>query len=234
MKVSIIIPVYNEKRTIRRLLDKVLSVKLAKEVIIVDDGSNDGSREILKEELKNPKNVKMFFRPKNRGKGAAVRTGLKEASGDVIIIQDADLEYNPEDYHKLLKPIKEGKAEVVYGSRFLGRSLRIFGKNPTPMPLHWVGNKFLTWLTNLLFRNGITDMETCYKVFTKKVAKSLKLKSNRFDFEPEITAKILKKGYKILEIPIYQRPRSYKAGKKITWRDGIIALYTLLKYRFVD
>jgi glycosyltransferase involved in cell wall biosynthesis len=235
MKVSIIIPVYNEKRTILRLLEKVKAVKLNKEIIVIDDGSTDGSREILKRELeKKPKNFKLIFHSKNKGKGAAVKTGLRNVNGDVIIIQDADLEYNPQDYQKLLKPIEEGKAEVVYGSRFLGRSLKIFGKNPTPMPFHWIGNKFLTWLTNFLFRSSITDMETCYKVFTKRVARLLKLKSNRFDFEPEITAKILKRGYKILEIPIYQKPRSYKEGKKITWKDGIIALYTLLKYRFIE
>lgn len=238
MKISIIIPVYNEVGTIEEILFRVIKAKLPKgikkEIIVVDDGSTDGTIAILKKKFHNPGKIKLFLHKGNKGKGAAVRTGLRRASGEVIIIQDADLEYNPNHFYKLLKPIINGRAEIVYGSRFLGRRLKLFGKNPTLMPHHWIANKFLTWLTNFLFRNGITDMETCYKVFTKKVAKSLRLKSNRFDFEPEITAKILKKGYKILEIPIYQRPRTYDEGKKITWRDGAIALYTLFKYRFTD
>ena len=231
MKLSIIIPAFNERKTILKVINKVKKVKLnnvKKEIIIIDDFSKDNTKEILTK-LKN-KNIKIFFHQKNQGKGAAIRTGLKHATGDVILIQDADLEYNPEEYPRLLKPIIENKTKVVYGSR-----LEAIRKNLKNMyKLHYIGNLFLTIMTNILYGTKITDMETGYKVFRKEVIKGMKLRAKRFDFEPEITAKILKKGYKIKEVPIDFVGRKFKEGKKITWRDGIKALYYLVKYRFVD
>jgi len=231
MKLSIIIPVYNEEKTILKVLDKVKKVKLndiTKEIILVDDFSTDGTKNILSE-LKDS-SLKIFFHQKNHGKGAAIRTALKHATGDIIIIQDADLEYEPEEYPKLLEPIIENETKVVYGSR-----LKAIRKNIKNMyKLHYIGNTVLTLMTNLLYGSMISDMETCYKVFRKEVIKDMKLKARRFDFEPEITAKILKKGYKIKEVPINFVGRSFNEGKKITWKDGIKALYSLVKYRFVD
>jgi glycosyltransferase involved in cell wall biosynthesis len=231
MKLSIIIPVYNEEKTILKVLDKVKKVKLndiTKEIILVDDFSTDGTKNILSE-LKDS-SLKIFFHQKNHGKGAAIRTALKHATGDIIIIQDADLEYEPEEYPKLLEPIIENETKVVYGSR-----LKAIRKNIKNMyKLHYIGNTVLTLMTNLLYGSMISDMETCYKVFKKEVLNDIKLKSKRFDFEPEITAKILKKGYKIKEVPINFVGRKFDEGKKITWKDGIKALYYLIKYRFVD
>ena len=231
MKLSIIIPVYNEEKTISRVIGRVKNAKLGnikKEVIVVDDFSTDGTRKALSK-LKN-KGIKIFFHEKNKGKGAAIRTALKHAAGDIMLIQDADLEYDPKEYKKLLNPIIKGKAKVVYGSR--SESIR---KNLEKMyKLHYFGNLFLTLATNLLYGAIITDMETGYKVFRKEVISNIKLKSKRFDFEPEITAKILKKGYRIEEVPIDFMGRKFSEGKKITWKDGIKALYYLLKYRFVD
>ena len=231
MKLSIIIPVYNEEKTILKVLDKVKKVKLndiTKEIILVDDFSTDGTKNILSE-LKDS-SLKIFFHQKNHGKGAAIRTALKHATGDIIIIQDADLEYEPEEYPKLLEPIIENETKVVYGSR-----LKAIRKNIKNMyKLHYIGNTVLTLMTNLLYGSMISDMETCYKVFRKEVIKDMKLKAKRFDFEPEITAKILKKGYKIKEVPINFVGRKFDEGKKITWKDGIKALYYLIKYRFVD
>ncbi|MBW2976426.1 glycosyltransferase family 2 protein [Candidatus Woesearchaeota archaeon] len=231
MKLSVIIPVYNEEKTIRKVIAKVRRVKLGdikKEIIIVDDFSSDNTRKILSE-LKG-KNIKIFFHKKNQGKGAAIRTGLKYSTGDLILIQDADLEYNPEDYPQLLKPIIEKKAKVVYGSR-----LKTIKMNLENMyKLHYFGNMFLTVMTNILYGTKISDMETCYKLFRKEVIKGMRLRARRFDFEPEITAKILKKGYKIKEVPISFAARKFDEGKKITWVDGIKALYYLIKYRFVD
>ncbi len=223
MKLSVVIPVYNEARTIRQILDKVDSVDIGieKEIVLVDDGSTDGTREILKE----LKGYNIIFHEVNKGKGAAVRTGIENSKGDIIIIQDADLEYDPNDYAKLLKPILNGDTKVVYGSRFLG-------KEPTEILSHYVGNKMLTFITNLLYNSKITDMETCYKVFRKEILNGITLKSNRFEFEPEITSKILKKGYKIMEIPITYKVRGYDEGKKITILDGVSALYYIIKYRF--
>ncbi len=225
--ISVIIPVYNESKTIMQVLDavqKVDTIGLKKEVIVVDDGSTDGTRDILKKF----NGAKVIFHNNNQGKGAAIRTGMKHATGDIILIQDADLEYNPSEYPSLLQPILEGKASVVYGSRFSDKFF--FDRNM--YYLHGLGNKFLTAFTNILFSSNLTDMETCYKVMTKDVMQSLPLVSNRFDIEPEITAKILKKGINIYEIPITFKPRSFQEGKKINWRDGIRAAYVLLKYRF--
>ena len=225
----------NYKNTIKEILRQVNAVKLEgieREIIVVDDSSQDKSKDIV-QKLKT-KNIKLVVHKKNEGKGAAVVSGIKKSKGDIILIQDADLEYDPNDYSKLLKPILSGKAEVVYGSRLKNFPLRITGKKKTPLITHYLGNKFLTFITNLLYGNGLTDMETCYKVFKRKVVRGLEIKAKRFDFEPEFTAKIMKKGIKIHEIPIKVKPRGYDEGKKITWKDGFIAVWTLLKYRFVD
>lgn len=229
-KLSIIIPAYNEEGTILKVIHSVKKarIKAEKEIIVIDDCSTDRTKDILKRF--NEKSVKVFCHKKNEGKGAAIKTGLGIARGDIILIQDADLEYNPEEYQKLLMPIIEGKADVVYGSRL--ESIR---KNLKSMyKLHYIGNMFLTFVTNLLYGARITDMETGYKVFRKKVVKEIKLKATRFDFEPEITAKILKKGYKIHEVPISFKGRKFAEGKKITWIDGVKAVCYLIKYRFAD
>ena len=221
---SVIIPVYNEKTTISEVIEKVSAVELpiAKEIIVVDDGSTDGTVEIL--QSNSIKVTNTYLTPVNVGKGAAVRIGLTIAKGEIILIQDADLELNPNEYKQLLQPILEGKTSVVYGSRFLGEN-RV-------APLRRFANYFLTFKTNLLFRTNLTDMETAYKVFTAEVAKSLSLKANRFEIEPEITAQIARQGFTILEVPISYRPRTKFEGKKINWKDGFKALWTLLKYRF--
>ena len=230
-KLSIIIPVYNEEKTIKKVIDKVKSVRLdnfSKEIIIVDDCSTDKTRDALKKIRDN--SLKIFYQEVNGGKGAAVRAGLKNSTGDIILIQDADLEYNPQEYPKLLKPFEDKKVNVVYGSR-----LEVIRKNLSRMyKLHYFGNLFLTSITNLLYGAKISDMETGYKVFRKEVAGSMSLKSRRFDLEPEITAKILKNGYKIHEVPISFNGRKFTEGKKITWVDGLKAVYYLVKYRFMD
>jgi glycosyltransferase involved in cell wall biosynthesis len=223
---SVIMPVYNERETLSEILAQVRAVDLEKEIVVVDDGSTDGTRDILKEEEKKG-DLKVFYHQANKGKGAAVRTGLEHTSGDVIIIQDADLEYDPREYPKLLKPILEGEAEVVYGSRSL-----VFKE--TMFFMQALGNKIVTLVTSLLYGIALSDMETCYKVFRTEVMKSIPLRSRRFEFEPEITAKLLKRGYRIHEVPISYKGREYYEGKKLTWRDGITALWTLVKYRFVD
>lgn len=231
MKLSIIIPAYNEENNILEILDRVKKAKLdniTKEIIIVDDFSIDNTKKILSE-LKDS-SIKIFFHQQNQGKGAAIRTGLKHATGEIILIQDADLEYNPEEYLILLKPILENQAKVVYGSR-----METIKKNMSKMyKLHYFGNVLLTLTTNILYGAKITDMETGYKVFRKEVIDNINLRARRFDFEPEITAKILKKGYKIVEIPIGFTARKFEEGKKITWRDGVKALFYLLRYRFFD
>lgn len=228
MKLSIIIPVFNEKNTILEILNRVekaeLPNNLEKEIIIIDDFSIDGTRELLKG-LENK--YKIIYQEKNFGKGAAVKRGFKEASGDIILIQDADLEYNPEEYKKLLGPILKGEASVVYGSRFTE-------KHKPKYKLFYWGNKFLSFLFSILYGQKISDMETCYKVFKKEVVKNINTKSNRFNFEPEITAKIIKAGHKIKEVPISYNGRSFKEGKKINWQDGISAIFSLIKYRFFD
>lgn len=235
MKLSIIIPIFNEERTISQILNLVKKVKLpkelTKEIIVIDDASSDLTPSILAEQKIL---LKYFRHSKNLGKGAAVKTGLQKASGDVFIIQDADLEYNPQDYLRLLKPILEENKQVVYGTRLKNYPLKLWGKGKTVLPTHLLANKFLTFLTNILYGSELTDMETCYKVFTKEAIRNINLKSNRFDFEPELTAKILKKGVKIVEVPITTRPRTYSEGKKIGLMDGLMAILTLFKYRFVD
>jgi glycosyltransferase involved in cell wall biosynthesis len=226
MKLSVIIPVFNEKNTILEIIRKVESVKLdgvEKELIIIDDCSTDGTRD----RLKGFKKHKILFHPKNKGKGAAVRTGLEHASGDVFIIQDADLEYNPSFYSELLKPIVCKKSNVTYGSRYLKNVRKdIFS--------HYVGNKFLTFVFNILYGCKISDMETGYKMFTKNALEGIRLSGNRWEIDPEITAKFAKKGEKIVEVPIIFAPRSFKDGKKIKWGDGIKIFYFLIKYRFFD
>jgi len=228
MKLSIVIPVYNEVATLETLVGRVKSVDgIDKEIILVDDGSTDGSREILKKLQAEDSSLRVVYQPQNMGKGAALRTGFKVATGDYIIVQDADLEYDPNDYHKLVKPILEGKAKVVYGSRFTGEHRNMNFK-------HWVGNQFLTLLTNVLYDTTLSDMETCYKLIPREMLQSIKIKSNRFNFEPEITAKILRSGIRIYEVPISYAGREANEGKKISWKDGLPALWSIIKYRFVD
>jgi len=231
MKLSIIVPVYNEMNTLPKMLktlDKV-NLPVEKEMILVDDGSEDGSRELLKK-LAKKKKYKIILRHKNGGKGTAVRTGFKHATGDIITIQDADLEYNPEDYKKLLKPILKGRTRVVYGSRFKGQSTSSHQR--WAIPTHYFGNVFLSFVTSVLYFQWVSDMETCYKMFTKEAFKGIKLRSRAFDLEPEITAKFLRKGEKVMELPISYNPRSFEEGKKIHWHDGFTALWTLLRFRF--
>lgn len=227
MNLSVIIPVYNEVEHIREIVKRVQSTKLVKEIIIVDDGSEDGTQNIL-QELDGKKKVRVILHESNRGKGAAVVTGLEAAEGDVLLIQDADLEYDPRDYPILLKPIKEGVADVVYGSRFLGGSHRV------TMFWHMVANKSLTLMTNILYNTILTDMETGYKVFRREVIEGMRIKARGFNFEPEFTAKILKRNYRIFEVPISFNPRDYAQGKKIKLKDAFEAVWTLLKYRVMD
>lgn len=236
MKLSIIIPIFNKEATVEVLINKVrdvtLSQKIEKEIIIIDDGSSDKTPQILKK-IKG-KGVKVVSHVKNKGKGAAIRTGLKHSSGDIIVIQDADLEYNPNDYLRLISPILTGKSKITYGSRLKNGRLRLRGKDKTPLPTHWIANRSLALLTRLLYGGSLTDMETCYKMFAREALSGINLKSNRFEIEPEITAKFLKKGHKILEVPIKVKPRTRKEGKKIRWKDGMVAAWALLKYRITD
>lgn len=227
MNLSVVIPVYNEEHNIREILRRVQATKLAKEIVVVDDGSQDGTRAILKK-LDGKGKIRVILHERNKGKGAAVVTGLNAAKGDVLLIQDADLEYDPRDYPVLLQPIREGVADVVYGSRFLG------GPHRVTMFWHLVANKLLTLMTNILYNTILTDMETGYKVFRRKVIEAMNLRAKRFDFESEFTAKVLKRNYRIYEVPISFNPRDYSQGKKIKLRDAFEAVWTLLKYRFVD
>jgi glycosyltransferase involved in cell wall biosynthesis len=221
-KISVVIPVYNEKQWVRELVRRVQAVPIPKEIILVDDCSTDGTRDTLKELQQEC--VKVILQPKNQGKGAALRTGFQHATGDVIIVQDADLEYDPAEYPKLIQPILEGKADVVYGSRFIGETHRVL------YFWHMIGNKLLTMASNLFTNLNLTDMETCYKVFRREVLDGMVLKSDRFGFEPEFTAKIAKKNLRIYEIPISYSGRTYEEGKKIGLKDGIQAMFCIIRY----
>jgi glycosyltransferase involved in cell wall biosynthesis len=246
LKLSIIIPVYNEVSTLREILRRVRAVRLVvpmgfdsyeedgqkvhleKEIIVIDDGSEDGCRQILQEEA-TPGDLRVFYHDSNQGKGAAVRTGLRNATGDFLVIQDADLEYDPREYRLLLQPILEERADVVYGSRFRG------GPTKTMFFMHMLGNRFLTLVTNILYDTILSDMETCYKCFRAEVIRDIPLRARGFEFEPEVTAKVLKRGHRIYEVPISYTGREFEEGKKISpWRDGLKAVWTLIKYRFVD
>lgn len=227
MKLSVIIPAFNEKATIREIVDRVRKTGLVHEILVVDDGSTDGTRDILRE-MEHENLVRVVLHEVNQGKGAAVTTGIRNAEGDVLMIQDADLEYDPRDYPALLKPLEENLADVVYGSRFLG------GPRRTTMFWHMVANFMLTFLTNILYNNILTDMETGYKVFRRSVVSGMKINARRFDFEPEFTAKVLKRKHRIFEVPITFNPRDYSEGKKIKFSDAIVAVWTLIRYRFSD
>ena len=227
VKLSIIIPVYNEYSTIKEIIKRVQTVPFEKEIIVIDDYSTDGTRELLKE-MEQDSGLRIFFHPKNMGKGAALRTGFSHITGDIVIIQDADLEYDPVEYQKLIQPICEDKADVVYGSRFMGGPRRVL------YFWHSVANSILTIFSNMMTNLNLTDMETGYKVFRREVIEKISLKSNRFGFEPEITAKISKLGIRIYEIPISYYGRKYDEGKKIGWKDGISAFFTIIRYRFFN
>jgi glycosyltransferase involved in cell wall biosynthesis len=246
LRLSVVIPVYNERQFVGEILLRVQASGLADEIIVVDDASTDGTRQILDELLKRQTDgqlevdvaegrarlrldtIRIFFQDYNQGKGAAVRRGFKEATGDLLLVQDADLEYDPKDYPKLLEPILDGRADVVYGSRFLGGPQRVH------FFWHYVGNKFLTLLSDMVTNLNISDMESCYKVFRREVIEGIRLRSNRFGFEPEVTAKIAKMKWRVYEVPISYSGRSYEEGKKITWRDGFVALYSIVRYRLFD
>ncbi len=227
MNLSVVIPVYNEVNNIKEIIKRVQAQKLANEIIIVDDGSLDGTRDILKG-LDGKKKVRVILHEHNQGKGAAVVTGIKASKGDILLIQDADLEYDPRDYPQILRPIEEGIADVVYGSRFLGGAHRV------TMFWHMVANRMLTTMTNILYDTILTDMETGYKAFRRSVIEGMTIRAKRFDFEPEFTAKILKRHHRIFEVPIMFNPRDYSQGKKIKLKDAFEAVWTLLKYRFMD
>ena len=227
MKISVIIPAYNEKGTIEEILRRVQATGIPDEIIVVDDGSVDGTRQIL-DSLDGKGGVRVILHDRNLGKGAAVVTGIRAAQGEILLIQDADLEYDPRDIPRLLEPIDEGIADVVYGSRFLG------GPRRPVMFWHMVANKVLTLMTNILYNNILTDMETGYKMFRREVVQGMRIKARRFDFEPEFTAKILKRKVRLYEVPISFNPRDYNEGKKIGLKDAFVAVWTLLKYRFVD
>ncbi len=236
MKLSVLVPVYNEERTLEEVVRRVCAVQLSKEIILVDDGSKDRSREILarlkdqSERANDPLNqIKVFFQPENQGKGAAIKTAISHVTGDVVIVQDADLEYDPKDYLSLIEPIQDGSADVVYGTRFAGG-----GAHRVLFFWHSLGNRTLTLLSNMLTNLNLSDMEVGYKVFRAEVLKGIELKSNRFGFEPEITIKLAKKRCRFYEVPISYHGRTYEEGKKITWKDGIAALYYMIRFRFSD
>jgi glycosyltransferase involved in cell wall biosynthesis len=225
MKLSVVMPVYNERATLREVVGRVLAVPLEIELICVDDGSNDGSPQILSDLEKQYPQMRIFLQPRNMGKGAALRRGIQEATGDFVIIQDADLEYDPGEYSQVLEPLTQGKADVVYGSRFMGG-----GAHRVLYFWHSVGNAFLTLLSNCLTNINLTDMETCYKAFRREIIQSIPIEENRFGFEPEITVKVARRKLRIFEVGISYCGRTYEEGKKIGWKDGVRALYCLLKY----
>lgn len=242
LTISVVIPVYNERATIEELLQRVQAVGIEKEIILVDDGSTDGTRELLQELERSARhnpavltlprtgrplrtnNIRVLFQDKNRGKGAALRRGFQQATGQMVIVQDADLEYNPQEYHQLAEPIKQGEADVVYGSRFLGGPHRVL------FFWHSVGNRFLTTLSNMFTNLNLSDVWTCYKVFRREVIQGIELKENRFGFEPEVTAKVAKGQWRIFEVPVSYNGRTYAEGKKITWKDGVKAVLCILRY----
>ena len=228
-KLSVVVPVFNERNTLVEILRRMRAVELPdgieREIIVIDDGSTDGTRDVLKQ--LGDSTVRVVMHEHNRGKGAAVRTGIKHATGDYVLVQDADLEYDPDDWPRLIAPVLRGRARVVYGSRFTGERRNM-------LFLHWIGNRLLSLTTNVLYNTTLSDMETCYKVVDRELLTSLDLHANHFDIEPEITAKILKRGVRIYEVPISYTGREIDEGKKITWRDGFSALYTLIKYRFTE
>jgi glycosyltransferase involved in cell wall biosynthesis len=236
VKLSVLVPVYNEERTLEEVVRRVRAFPMAKEIILVDDGSKDRSREILtrlqeaSRSADDPLNqIRVFFQPYNQGKGAALKTALSHVTGDIVLVQDADLEYDPEDYPVLLEPIQKGLADVVYGSRFAGG-----GAHRVLFFWHSMGNRVLTLLSNMLSNLNLSDMEVGYKVFRAEALKGIELKSQRFGFEPEITIKLAKKGCRFYEVPISYHGRTYEEGKKITWKDGVAALYYMIRFRFVD
>jgi len=228
-KLSVVVPVFNERNTLVEILRRMRAVDLQegieKEIIVVDDGSDDGTRDVLKQ--LGDSTVRVVMHDENRGKGAAVRTGLRHATGEYVLVQDADLEYDPEDWPRLLAPVLRGRARVVYGSRFTGERRNM-------LFLHWIGNRFLSLTTNVLYNTTLSDMETCYKLVDRTLLEDMTLRADQFDIEPEITAKFLKRGVRIYEVPISYAGREFEEGKKITWRDGFAALWTLVKYRFSD
>jgi glycosyltransferase involved in cell wall biosynthesis len=236
VKLSVLVPVYNEERTLEEVVRRVCAIQLSKEIILIDDGSKDRSREILTRmqeeagQANDPLNtIKIFFQSENQGKGAAIKTAISHATGDIVIVQDADLEYDPKDYPSLLEPIQDGSADVVYGTRFAGG-----GAHRVLFFWHSLGNRTLTLLSNMLTNLNLSDMEVGYKVFRAEVLKGIELKSNRFGFEPEITMKLAKKRCRFYEVPISYHGRTYEEGKKITWKDGIAALYYMIRFRFSD
>jgi glycosyltransferase involved in cell wall biosynthesis len=236
VKLSVLVPVYNEERTLEEVVRRVCAVRLSKEIILVDDGSKDRSREILarlkdqSERANDPLNqIKVFFQPENQGKGAAIKTAISHVTGDIVIVQDADLEYDPKDYPSLIEPIQDGSADVVYGTRFAGG-----GAHRVLFFWHSLGNRTLTLLSNMLTNLNLSDMEVGYKVFRAEILKGIELKSNRFGFEPEITIKLAKKRCRFYEVPISYHGRTYEEGKKITWKDGVAALYYMIRFRFSD
>jgi glycosyltransferase involved in cell wall biosynthesis len=228
-KLSVVVPVFNERNTLVEIVRRMRAVELPdsieREIIVVDDGSDDGTRDVLKQ--LGDSTVRVIMHERNRGKGAAVRTGFANATGEYVLVQDADLEYDPEDWPKLLNPILRGRTRVVYGSRFTGERRNM-------LFVHWVGNRFLSFVTNVLYNTTLSDMETCYKLLDRRLINELTLTADRFDIEPEITAKVLKRGVRIYEVPISYAGREFDEGKKITWHDGFAALWTLVKYRFRD
>jgi glycosyltransferase involved in cell wall biosynthesis len=226
-RLSVIVPVFNERNTVaeivRRMRAVTLPADLELEILVVDDGSSDGSDKVLA--ALEDSTVRVIAHGKNRGKGACIRTGLEAVRGDLVLVQDADLEYDPDDWPRLIEPILKGKSQIVYGSRFTGERKNMF-------PSHWLGNRFLTLVTNILYRSTLSDMETCYKLFDRRALAGITIRSERFDFEPEITAKVLRRGYRIYEVPISYAGREMSEGKKISWRDGVGAMVALVRYRF--